>query len=555
VKKALSIGIVAGLVCIMLIISSCSSSTKTTTLGPTSTPTATTPKPTQTTAPPTSPSSTPTVTTTTPKPTQTTPPATATPKKGGIMKVAGPPDPGGPFGWPADIIGPAAATAQPCLETLYRQLADGSYVPWLATSYDLSPDKLTITFHLRQGVKFHDGTDFNADAVKFNFDAIIASHMQPFWSSTEVVDTYTLKLQLTSWSNLILGSFGDASSIASPTAYKTNGKDWADVHPVGTGPFVFDSYQPNTKSTFKRFDGYWNAPKPYLDGIEIDYIMDPLTLKAAMQSGDLDMTNISLGQQQIDFQNAGFNVSVNPMTTYVLVPDTANPDSPFANLAVRQAVECAIDRDAMAKGLSFGTWVAPYQIPPPTNGAYDPNFKGGLKYDPAKAKTLLASAGFGSGFNTAIISQPASRQSDVEAALQSYLNAVGIKTTLKDVDQGTFVNYQANGWQDAMMISPIAAFGNYNATLNFYFGSTSTQFKSWKLTDQFLSLLQTSLLADTPDVNLIRAVTNYVTNNSLIIPVSQSGLGFAFAKYVKDGGFNERGFPTNWNMESVWLDK
>jgi peptide/nickel transport system substrate-binding protein len=522
-KRVISccIFLLTGLICISLILSGCTSTSTTT-----STPTK-----------------------------SSTVAATSTPKRGGIMKIAGPPDPGGPFGWPADIIGPAAATAGPCLETLYRQAANGSYYPWLATSYDLSTDKKTITFHLRKGVKFHDGTDFNAQAVKTNFDAIIEAKQQPFWVSTDVVDDYTLNLHLTDWSNLILGTFGDASYIASPTAFQKNGKDWADVHPIGTGPFVFDKYEPNTKTTYKRFDSYWVTGKPYLDGLEIDYIMDPLTLKAAMQSGDLDMINVSLGQQQVDMQNAGFVTSVNPMTTYVLVPDTANPDSPFAKLEVRQAVEYAIDREGLAKGLGYGTWTAPYQIPAPSNGAYDSKFTGGIKYDPVKAKELLAKAGYSDGFSTSIISQPAARQSDVEAAIQANLNAVGIKTELKDIDQGTFVNYQANGWQDAMLISPIAAFGNYNSTLQFYFSSTSTQFKSWQKTDEFLALFQASLLADTLDINLIRKVTNYMTDNSLVIPVSESGLGFAYASYVKDAGFNERGFPTNWNMESVWLDK
>jgi len=267
------------------------------------------------------------------------------------------------------------------------------------------------------------------------------------------------------------------------------------------------------------------------------------------------MINVTLGQQQADLKAAGFITSVNPMTTYVLVFDTANADSPFAKLEVRQAVEYAIDREGMAKGLGYGTWTAPYQIPAPSNGAYDPNFKGGLKYDPAKAQALLTQAVYPNSFSTSIISQPAARQSDVEAYIQANLNAVGIKTELKDVDQGTFVNYQANGWQNAMLISPIAAFANYNGTLQFYFSPTSTQFKSWQKTDEFVSLYNASLLADTLDINLVRAVTNYMTTNCLVVPVSESGLGFAYASYVKDAGFNERGFPTNWNMENVWLDK
>ena len=481
--------------------------------------------------------------------------AVITPKKGGNMKVAGPPDPGGPFGWPADMIGPASASGQPALETLYRQASDGTYVPWLATGYSVSDDGKTITFQLRKGVKFHDGSDFNAQAVKFNFDALIAAKQQPFWVSTEVVDDYTLKLNVTSFNNMIINTFADSAFVASMEAFQKNGKDWADVNPVGTGPFVFDSYQANTKISFKRFDGYWRNPEPYLDTIEIHYIMDPQTLLAAMQAGQLDMTNISLGQQQLDFQDAGFATSVNPMTTYVLVFDTANPDSVFAKLEVRQAVEYAIDREGIAKGIGKGTWTAPYQVPAPSNGAFNPNFTGGLKFNPDKAKELLAKAGYPNGISTSIISQPAARQSDVEAAIQANLNAVGIKTELKDVDQGTFANYQANGWNNAMMISPIAAFGNFNSSLNFYFGEAKLQFKSWALTDDYMKLLNASFNSRTYDINLVRAVTDYMVANCLVVPVSQSGLGFAFAKYVKGGGFNERSFPTNWNVNSVWLDK
>jgi ABC-type transport system substrate-binding protein len=471
------------------------------------------------------------------------------------MRVAGPPDPGGPFGWPPDIIGPAAASAQPVLEPLLRQLSDSSYIPWLASAYKVADDKMSITFTLRQGVKFHDGSDFNADAVKFNWDAQIEAKMEPYWKSVDVIDPYTVRLNLNSWTNMVLGTFGDGAPIASPTAFKKNGKEWADKNPVGTGPFVFEKYEQNTRITFKRFDNYWQKGKPYLDGIEILFIMDPLTLKAAMQSGELDMTNIGLGKQQKDFEDLGFITSVVPMTTYVLVPDTVNASSPFAKKEVREAVEYAIDRESIAKGLGFGYWLAPYQIPARSNAAFNKDFSLGRKYDPPKAKQLLTQAGYPNGFSTAIISQPAARQDDANAAIKAFLDAVGIKTELKNVDQATFANYQANGWSDAMLTSPIAAFGNFNSTLDFYFTDTLKQFSSWAKTPQFLADLKASQAAVTIDVSLIRKVTDTMITDATVIPTTESGLGFAYAKYVKDGGFNERGFPTNWNVDSVWLDK
>ncbi len=537
-KRLLIILLAVGLISSILIVGCSSAST-------TSTPPITQQPTTTTIAPPA----------TSPPPTQSQTSTAGTPKRGGIMKVAGPPDPGGPFGWPPDIKGPAAATAQPVLEPLMRQLIDGSYVPWLATSYDLASDKSSITFHLRQGVQFSDGTPFDANSVKINFDAQIAGQNEPYWKSVDVIDANTVRLNLTSWTNVIFDSFSDAAPIASPAAFQKNGQAWADKNPVGTGPFIFQSYEQGAKAIFTRNPNYWQTGKPYLDGIEIDYIMDPLTMKAAMQSGQIDMMNVTLGQQQQDLQNAGFSTAVKPNTVYALIPDTANPSSPFAKLEVRQAVEYAINRPAMAQGLGYGQWQPPYQLPPRSNAAYNPNFPLGLKYNSDKAKQLLAQAGFPNGFSTSIIAQPAARQDDADAAIQSYLNAVGIKTELKNVDQGTFANYQLNGWTNALMITPLPGFANYNSTLNFYFVPSSTQFKSWAKTDEFVADLNASFATPTPDINLIRKVTDYMIQNTLVIPTTESGLGYAYASYVKDGGFEERGFPTNWNMDSVWLDK
>ncbi len=526
----------------------------TTTASPTKTQTPTTTAATTTAATTTAVTTSATTTAATTSATATTP-AAGTPKRGGVMHVAGPPDPGGPFGWGPDIIGPAAASAGPTLETLMHQLNDGTYIPWLATGAKVADDKTSITFTLRQGVKFHDGTDFNADAVKYNFDAFIAAKMEPYWKSVDVVDPYTVRLNLTSWTNMVMDSFSDAAYIASPTAFQKNGKEWADKNPVGTGPFIFQKYEQGTKITYTRNNNYWQQGKPYLDGLEILFIMDPLTLKAACQAGQLDMTNIGLGKQQKDFEEIGFQTSVIPMTVYILVPDTANASSHFAKKEVREAVEYAIDREAIAKGLGYGYWQAPYQVPARSNGAYNKDFTLGRKYDPEKAKQLLAQAGYPNGFSTAIISQPAARQDDVNAAIKAYLDAVGIKTELKNVDQATFVNYQANGWSDALLMSPIAAFGNFNQTLNFYFTDTMKQYSSWAKTPQFQADLNASFASVSLDINLVRKVTDGMIIDATIIPTSESGLGFAFAKYVKDGGFNQRGFPTNWNISDVWLDK
>ncbi len=190
----------------------------------------------------------------------------------------------------------------------------------------------SVTFKLRQGVKFHDGSDFNADVAKFNMDAQIDSNKASNWKSVDIIDEYTIRVNLITYQNMAMDSFADnvLAFFASKEAYLKNGQEWADKNPVGTGPFVFVEYQQNTKAVFTRNDSYWQTGKPYLDGLEIHYVVDELTFMASMKAGELDMINVSMGKQQKDMEDAGFNSDATPMTVYGLIPDTANADSPLA---------------------------------------------------------------------------------------------------------------------------------------------------------------------------------------------------------------------------------
>src|SRR4030042_1272513 len=191
-----------------------------------------------------------TTTTPTPSPTKTisstpavTPSATASPttpevdKYGGTLKIiiiAGPQTPGGV---PSEIFGPDATSSQFCMEPLLRGDNKGGVSPCLAESYKLADDMKSITFTLRKGVKFHDGTDFNATVAKWNLDNYIASPINQYCASTEVIDDYTVKVTFRMWVNTILNSFtGNAAWMVSKAAFEKNGIDWARNNPVGTGP-------------------------------------------------------------------------------------------------------------------------------------------------------------------------------------------------------------------------------------------------------------------------------------------------------------------------------
>jgi ABC-type transport system substrate-binding protein len=219
------------------------------------------------------------------------------------MLIAGPQTAGG---WPADVFGPDASSYQYCMEPLLHADGKGGGVPWLAESYKIADDLMSITFTLRKDVKFHDGTDFNAQAAKWNLDNHIAqkSTYAQYWASVEVIDDYTLKVNFTMWVNTILSGFADSPGawMVSPTAFEKNGKDWMRDNPVGTGPFKFVSFQRDVGYTVEKNPDYWIKGRPYLDGIEILYVADPLTQKAAMQAGEADMLEMEPGKGAADMK-------------------------------------------------------------------------------------------------------------------------------------------------------------------------------------------------------------------------------------------------------------
>ena len=194
----------------------------------------------------------------------------------------------------------------------------------------------------------------------------------------------TVKITLSKYTNVLLTRFAGGGGVqVSPTAFKTKGIEWARWNPVGTGPFEFVSFERDVRTKYKRFDGYWQKGKPYLDGVEYVYIKDPMTQAAAMQAGEAQVLNTETGKMAADLKAAGLNVITADTGTVVLIPDSVNADSPLANKKVREAVEYAIDKEAIAKAKSYGFWGAAYQLPNVGTMAYIKNFQG-RRYNPQR---------------------------------------------------------------------------------------------------------------------------------------------------------------------------
>ena len=272
------------------------------------------------------------------------------------------------FGYPPRIVGADKDYTAPFFDHLIRLGDDGKYHPGLALSWDTSTDGKTITFKLRQGVTFHDGTPFNAQAVKANLDNLIPpkATILDGITSVDVVDDYTVKLNLPSYNNLILYHFAinPATYMYSPEALKKNGEDWATTHPVGTGPFMLKDYQPNVSVTAVKNPNYWQKGLPYLDGIKISVVTDNMTQTITLKAGQASAI-FNAQTNAIQLREEGYPVQIAPGSLMGMNFDTKNSEI-FSKRQVREAIEYAVDKEAICNG--------------PGEGLYDTDVSNGFQH-------------------------------------------------------------------------------------------------------------------------------------------------------------------------------
>jgi peptide/nickel transport system substrate-binding protein len=306
--------------------------------------------------------------------------------------------------------------------------------PGLATDWEVSPDAKTYTFSLREGVKFHDGTDFNAAAVCANFDrwynfkgplqSPSASYYygaffggfkknesddlsDPLYKSCEARNPTTAVITLTRPSASLLGALvQQAFSIASPTALKKYKADagtldpdtgfkpsgtFGTQHPIGTGPFEFVSWTREDRLVLKRFDGYW-GDKAKLDQLIIRPIADNAARLQALQNGEIQGYDLVEPQDVATIQGDDNLKILDRPAFNVAYVGINQKKPPFNNLKVRQAVAYGLDREAVVNNFYGGRGVVAKEMMPPEVEGYADDVTE-YKYDPAKAKQLLQQAG------------------------------------------------------------------------------------------------------------------------------------------------------------------
>ena len=465
------------------------------------------------------------------------------------------------FGYPPRMAGSAKDFAAPLFDHLFSIGDDGKYQPGLALSWDTSKDGKAITFKLRQGVTFHDGTPFNAQAVKFNIDNLIPPKATILGgiTSVDVVDEYTVKLNLSEYNNLILHHFAanPATWMYSPEAVQKNGADWATTHPVGTGPFMLKDYQPNISLTFVKNPNYWQKGLPYLDGIEMIMGSDPMPQMLALKAGQANAVYDATATSAAQLRDDGYPLQSAPGNLYALTFDTKNSEI-FSKPKVRQAIEYAIDKEAICKGPGQGLFTPVYQLiantSPDYNKACSPR-----KYDPAKAKKLLAEAGYPNGFSFKFFIVDTVPK-DGFVAIQSYLDKVGIKMDINYLNVSTFNLIRAGGKieKGASALGILWASSNTLYAIDYTWRSDSNVYQYVVRPPGIDKLIDQAKLSRDPAAitKINKQIIKLIYDDEAVVPLWQNPRIAVVDKSVQNTGWFIYGDPDNNEFGTrTWLKK
>jgi ABC-type dipeptide/oligopeptide/nickel transport system permease component/ABC-type transport system substrate-binding protein len=381
---------------------------------------------------------------------------------------------------------PAAAISEVLYGNVYEGLvqfaADGSVLPRLALSWEISRDGLTYVFHLKGGVRFHDGSVFDAAAAKYSLEHMLApGSINPQRArlrairAVEVVDPLTLRLLLSRRSGGLLQSLAFGSAVMVSRASVMNNA----LRPIGTGPFRFLRWRRGDSITLERNPDY-QGPRPLLSQVTFKFITDPTAAFAALMAGDVDaFSNYpapeSFSQFAHDRRFKVFNGSTEMETVLGLNERVA----PLGNVLVRRAISYGLDRRAIIDGAMFGYGTPIGSHFPPHNPAYV-DLTGMYPHDIAKAKELLTQAGYPDGFSATLKLPPPSYARRSGEIVASQLGQIGIRVNIENLEWAQWLDQVYTRHDFDMSIVGHAEPLDYDiyARDDYYFGYSNPDFKA-----------------------------------------------------------------------------
>ncbi|MBM4761354.1 glutathione ABC transporter substrate-binding protein [Bacillus sp. B15-48] len=350
------------------------------------------------------------------------------------------------------------ATTQ-LFDRLTEYAEDGSVVPALAEEFN-AIDDTTWEFNLRQGVKFHDGSDFTAEAVKMSLERLI----DPEFASpravvlnmiTEVIviDDHTVHIKTAEpFAPLPAHLAHNAGSIIAPSAIEeeNNGGKSVDENPVGTGPFKFDAWNRGAEIKFVRFEDYW-GDNANLDSIVFKVVPEQATRVAMLETGEANV--MLIGSSDVSLVESIDGIQLDRVEgTRMDYVGFNTTKAPFDNVKVRQAIAMAINKEDIVNGILDGQGLAAVGPLAPTVVGNSQNVVP-LEFDVDAAKALLEEAGYPDGFETTIyINEGSKERADIAELVQSQLAAIGIKVSIETIEWGAFLEKTAVGEHEMFVL-------------------------------------------------------------------------------------------------------
>jgi peptide/nickel transport system substrate-binding protein len=455
----------------------------------------------------------------------------------------------------------------------------------LAEGWDLSADGLTWTLTLRKGVKFHDGTDFDAEAVKWNIDRMWNKETEQFsakangctafsWQALdrmEVTGTHTINLIMKTPYGEFLGKQVDGGcgnvSLMSPSNWKKWKNENIGEHPVGTGPFRFVERVRGEKIVMERFDDYWGAKNgdprfrgPYIDRLIFVPYTDAASRVAALESGEIDIAMSLPPDSIVQLKEKGFTVAQGP-SPHVIYFNLNMKEKCLDDAKYRKAIQYAIDREGIANELLRGTALPAYGFVVPGNASFDPGYKP-YPYDPDKAKELIAQSSCPDGGPAMTWLIPTGGSGNIVPVpiaewVQRNLQEAGFKVNLETYEWQTYLSFWWRGmkedqsayWMSWGMTTPIWV---EVPTHSKWFAPNGSNV-GWYTNEEVDGVLDAAL-SETDDKKrfaLYKKAHDMVMDDAAIVPIVHDSTPYVMHPYVK--GYVHA--PQNWqDFRTVWID-
>lgn len=366
--------------------------------------------------------------------------------------------------------------------------------PALAESWETSDDQLTWTFTLRDDVTFHDGSEFTSEDVAYSYNRIIDEELGNAYrfgavESIETPDEQTVVIKVSSPSPNLLSSIGGFKGMAIVSAENVESGDIQDT-PIGTGPFAFDSYTTGDSISLTANEDYWGGA-PEIPGVTFRFISEGTTALADLTAGQVDWTDSIPAQQVSGLEgNPDVEVGMVPSNDYwYLAPNQAN--APYDDVRVRQAIAYAIDRDAITQAASFGNATTNQLAIPESSSWYTEYSEYSL--DLERAQQLMDDAGASDLAMELMVTTQYPETVTAAEVIADNLSQIGITVDIRTLDFATWLDEQANGNFDMLMLGWL---GNIDPD-DFYYnqhhseGSSNAQGYSNPEVDQLLDEART----------------------------------------------------------------